>query len=270
MSGSDGAAVATTSARKAPRGEPRSAHKLVSQGIGRAIVSGEFPVGFTLPNKEVLMRRFGVSNTSLREALQTLTAKGLLAAKTKVGFWVLDESHWNMFDADILTWRLEVGVDKTFLAKLFEMRQALEPLAAAVAALRHTDDHLARLRQWADEMARAGQDKKRFTDADVAFHLCVLEASCNPFMQSIGALISAALAASFALSAPTDDADVAAIAHREHLAIVEAIASRDGQAAADAMAEVIRTGWANADGQDTKPLAALALEDFSTPLQLPS
>ena len=38
-----------------------------------------------------------------------------------------------MFDADILSWQLETGVDAAFLAKLFEMRQTLEPMAAAVA-----------------------------------------------------------------------------------------------------------------------------------------
>src|SRR5262245_19661596 len=124
--------------RPAPHRRKLSQHALVARGIGLAIVSGEIAVRSTLPAKDVLMQRFGVSNTSLREALQTLTAKGLIEARTKIGTWVLDKSRWNMFDADILSWQLESGVDPAFLARLFEMRQSLEPMAAAVAALRRS------------------------------------------------------------------------------------------------------------------------------------
>src|SRR5258708_7357542 len=87
----------------------RSAHDSVLRGLGSAIVQGDLPVGAMLPSKEELSRRFGVSHTSLREALQTLSAKGLIAAKTRIGTWVQDETQWNMFDADILTWRLAKG-----------------------------------------------------------------------------------------------------------------------------------------------------------------
>src|SRR5262249_1123616 len=88
----------------------RSAHSLVTRGMGRGIRRGEYPVGAVLPGPPELMDHFGVSRTALREALQTLAAKGLVAAKTRIGTRVLDESHWNMFDPDILFWRLELGM----------------------------------------------------------------------------------------------------------------------------------------------------------------
>jgi DNA-binding FadR family transcriptional regulator len=239
----------------------RSAHGTVARGLGLAIVGGEFLPGTILPGKEALMQRFGVSNTSLREALQTLTAKGLLAARTKIGTWVLDESHWNMFDSDILAWRLEVGVDQAFLARLFEMRQTLEPMAAAAAANRRSDEQARRLVELAGAMVDPGHDKTSFTQADVAFHLCLLEASGNPFMMSIGAAIATALAASFAFSAPTDDPTLAYAAHRQHMAIAEAVARRDPQGAADAMIEVIRQGWSYS-GAPGRVLATLPVADF--------
>ena len=242
----------------------RSAHDVVLRGLGSAIVSGKIPVGAMLPNKDELSRQFGVSHTSLREALQTLSAKGLIAAKTKIGTWVQEESHWNMFDADILAWRLAKGADPRFVSGLFEIRQAFEPAAAASAALRRTDAHLTELRCHLEAMGGAAADKQRFTDADLAFHLCVLDASGNPFMRSIGALIATALAASFTLSAPTDSAELTANAYRQHGAIVEAIAAQSPQAATDAMLEVIRQGWTTYSGLSDRPLANLALHRVLT------
>src|SRR5918994_4956257 len=100
----------------------RSAHDLVAHGIGHSIMQGRFPVGSTLPGDAELMELFGVSRTALREAMKTLAAKGLIESKTKVGTRVLGQKSWNMFDADILGWRLQLGVDRPFLESLFEIR----------------------------------------------------------------------------------------------------------------------------------------------------
>ena len=246
---------------QAPR-RRRSAHDTVLRGIGMAIMSGEFPVGDILPAKNELMRRFGVSNTPLREALQTLAAKGLIVAKTKVGTRVLDQGHWNMFDAEILGWRLQAGVDRAFLARLFEMRQAFEPLAAALMAARRGDAQIAHLRVLLAEMVRAGADAVAFAEADVAFHFYILEASANPFLQSIGALIRTALAASFAISAPNNDREAEHLTHAEHGAVVEAIAASNAQGAAEAMMVVIRRGWTNIRGSSDAIVANVAMRDF--------
>lgn len=240
------------------------AHQSVLTGIGIAIVSGEFPGGSVLPPKDVLMRRFGVSNTPLREALQSLASKGLIAARTRVGTWVRDETDWNMFDPDILAWRLEVGIDHAFLGKLFEIRQTLEPAAAAIAATRRSDAQVEELRAIMTAMERALSSKAGFTEADLALHLMVLAASGNPFMQSIGALIRTALAVSFESSSPTEDPARARLAVKQHAAIVEAIAAHDPQRAADAMMDVIGQGWRN-NGGTLDPLMRLDMRDFSAP-----
>ena len=242
-----------------------SAQKAVLRGIGLAIMSGEFPGGAALPAKEVLMHRFGVSNTPLREALQSLASKGVVAAKTKVGTWVRPEAEWNMFDPDLLAWRLEIGIDQTFLAKLFEMRQTLEPVAAALAATRRTEADVGALRRLVGEMAEVKSDKAEFTRADVAIHVLVLAMSGNPFMQSIGAMIETALAASFSFSAPTDDPERACAAIDQHAAIVEAIARREPQTAFDAMMNVIHQGWMNIGGSH-EPLARAIVERYVVPV----
>jgi DNA-binding FadR family transcriptional regulator len=220
----------------------RSAHGLVTHGLGRDIVEGRFAAGTTLPGDAELMERFGVSRTALREGLKTLAAKGLIESKTKVGTRVLPAKHWNMFDGDILSWRLAQGVDRSFLASLFEIRQALEPLGAAGAALYRTEADIARIEAAWTTMRQPDHTRDSFTDADLQFHRAVLDASANPFLQSMGAVIEAALASAFALSAPIDSLERFELSGHQHRAVLDAIVARDPEAASRAMSVVILQG----------------------------
>ncbi len=240
----------------------RSAHDAALHGIGRAIVEGRFSVGTILPSKEDLMAQLDVSHTTLREAIQTLTAKGMLVAKAKVGTRVLPESSWNMFDADILGWRVDIGIPTAFLVSLFEIRQTLEPVAAALAAARRGEDDVTLLRELVTVLDTDASDRETFVEADVAFHQLILRASGNPFMHSIAALISTALSSSFALSAPAPHSSAGSLVNREHMAIVEAIAARDPQAASDAMMAVIRRGWTTYSGCPSTEMARQTVVSF--------
>jgi DNA-binding FadR family transcriptional regulator len=217
----------------------RSAHDLVTHGIGQNIMQGHFPIGSILPGDGELMELFGVSRTALREALKTLAAKGLIESKTKVGTKVLDRNNWNMFDADILEWHLEMGVDARFLGWLFEIRQMLEPLACATAALRRTPEHLKAMHKALQGMYGCESNRQGFTKADLAFHQAILEASGNPFLQSIGSVIGAALATSFTISSPVSSDARFKEVMRQHQAVFDAIEQRHPSAASDAMAALI-------------------------------
>jgi DNA-binding FadR family transcriptional regulator len=217
----------------------RSAHDLVANGIGHSIMQGRFPVGSTLPGDAELMEFFGVSRTALREALKTLAAKGLIASKTKVGTKVLGRNSWNMFDADILDWHLQIGVDAQFLGWLFEIRQSLEPLACATAALRRTPEQLEGIHQALLSMWRCEKNRQGFTKADLAFHQAILEASGNPFLQSIGSVIGAALGTSFTISSPVSSDDLFRLVMKQHQAVFNAIEQRNASAASDAMSALI-------------------------------
>jgi DNA-binding FadR family transcriptional regulator len=211
----------------------------VAHGIGQNIMRGRFAVGSTLPGDAELMELFGVSRTALREALKTLAAKGLIESKTKVGTKVLDRHNWNMFDADILEWHLEMGVDAQFLGWLFEIRQTLEPFACASAALRRTPGQLERMREALQGMYGCAASRQGFTKSDLAFHQAILEASGNPFLQSIGSVIGAALATSFTISSPVSSDDRFASVMKQHQAVFDAIEQQDPQGASDAMSFLI-------------------------------
>jgi DNA-binding FadR family transcriptional regulator len=225
-----------------------SAHRAMTEGIGLGILKGEFKIGELLPPPEELAERYKVSRTVQREAFKTLAAKGLVASKTKVGTWVMPERSWNMFDADLLEWRKRLGMDQRFIASLFEVRRALEPEAAALAARRRTPVQVERLREIVTAMA-ACKERAPFIECDLAFHVTITEASGNPFLQSLGGLIEAALGAAFAKSTPLQSVEQLRHSASQHRAIFRAIEAGDAETARAAMIVVIDTGAENARAQ---------------------
>jgi len=174
---------------------PRNFHSQVIWTLGVSIVAGQYPEGAILPGDAELQRLQGVSRTVVREALKTLAAKGLIEARTRVGTRVRPRQDWNLFDADVLAWHFEAGADMEFLGSLAEMRQAIEPEAAAHAALRRTPKQIETLLDWVDRMSDPTNTAETFARFDLEFHRAVADASGNPFMRSISALVELALMA---------------------------------------------------------------------------
>ncbi len=217
-------------------------HAQVTRTLGAEILSGVHPPGANLPAEAELLSRFQVSRTVLREVLKTLSAKGLIASKTRVGTRVLDPSRWNFFDPEILAWKVGLGLDAEFRTNLTEIRQAIEPLAAELAASRCSKAQIRELRARVDAMRSLEHDRQSFAEADLQFHLAIGHASGNPLIRSIAGVIEAALVASFSLSSPTDDPELQASTVAKHEAIVDAIEAGDAAAARSAMLAVIEAG----------------------------
>jgi DNA-binding FadR family transcriptional regulator len=202
----------------------RNSHAQVVDAIGADIIQGRHAQGSTLPRDEDLLQRFGVSRTVLREAIKTLTAKGLLVARSRVGTKVRPRDDWNMFDADVLRWHIEGGAGKAFFSDLSEMRLAVEPYAARLAAQRANEVDVAAMWQTVEQLA-AASDRRSFAAADIELHRQITKASGNVFMQSVTALIETALLSSFWISSPAENPIVQSEVAADHGKIVEAIAA---------------------------------------------
>lgn len=220
----------------------RTSHAHVVDELGRAIVGGEFAVGDVLPSDLELAGRFQVSRTVLREAMKTLAAKGLVVPRARIGTRVTEKTQWNLFDADVLTWHFDAGIDEEFLVHVCEIRQAFEPFAAALAAERATPQDVELLMNLARDLGRASHTAESLALADLRFHLALAEVSKNPFMRSVSSLIEAALVGIFKLSSPAADPEKIAGVAASHCAIVEAIAAHDAVAARQTMEHVILVG----------------------------
>jgi DNA-binding FadR family transcriptional regulator len=230
-----------------PTQRAHSNHAEVARSIGIDIIAGRYAEATRLPGDAELTATFGVSRPVLRESVKTLVAKGLLTTKARVGTVVRERGAWNMFDADVLAWHLDAGIDKRFLNDLAEIRLAVEPRAAALAAERRSDEDIAELRRSMARMRQEASESAAFADADLALHVAVARASGNLFMRSIGHVIEAALRASFLLSAPveTEDRDTVLMWHQK---IVDAITAGDADAALQAMVFVIHNGMSRHEG----------------------
>ncbi|QNK01237.1 FadR/GntR family transcriptional regulator [Dyella telluris] len=178
----------------------RTLYGHVMQELGQRIVSGKVKPGEVLPREETLAGSLQISRNALREALKVLSAKGLIESRTGVGARVLEERHWNLLDADVLSWRCASMPTDDFVDKLVEMREIIEPAAAAAAARRRSGAQLARIEEAYGAMA-AAQTQDAWSQADLAFHDAVLQATGNELMQSLFSVIETALGTLLTLSA---------------------------------------------------------------------
>ncbi|MFK4440029.1 DNA-binding FadR family transcriptional regulator [Caballeronia udeis] len=220
-------------------------HGRVAYELGTEILRGDFPPASTLPREAELMERFGVSRTVLREALRTLTSKGLIESRPKIGTRVRPQQAWNLLDADVLEWYSRVAKPLQFAIKLQEMREMIEPYAAALAAANHDDAALARLSQAHQAMLEA-RNVDEWVRADLRFHLSVLNACSNELLVPLGTLIERTLEAQLRLNARRAEVFNASMA--EHTAVFDAIVARNSAAARDAMGGLLGVTRARIEG----------------------
>ncbi|MBB3255276.1 DNA-binding FadR family transcriptional regulator [Paraburkholderia bannensis] len=205
--------------------------------LGSAILRGDHAPGEILPREAELMERFDVSRTVLREALRTLNSKGLLESRPKVGTRVRERAAWNLLDADLLDWYARVAPPLAFALKLQEMREMVEPFAAALAASAHDAGSLAHIDEAHNAMA-AARNVDEWVRADLRFHLAVLAACRNELLVPLGVLIGRTLEGQLRVNAKR--AEVFNAALPDHTLVADAIARRDASAARDAMAALLR------------------------------
>ncbi|MET3927946.1 FadR/GntR family transcriptional regulator [Devosia sp. 2618] len=236
----------------------RNLHSIVLWQLGVAIVGGDYPEGTILPSDTELLAQFSVSRTVLREALKTIAAKGMIEARARIGTRVLPRQRWNLFDADVLAWHFETGPDVALLRSLSEIRIGVEVESAGLAATRRSDAQAEALVSCAIRMGEATTPEE-FARTDLEFHRTVAEASGNPFMASISALVELALTAVFTISSPVKDDSAMSATVAAHGRIAQAILAGDAEDARAAMKAVISEGFARSSGRleaDRQPASA--------------
>jgi DNA-binding FadR family transcriptional regulator len=203
--------------------------------LGRTIVTGGYD-DRPFPTEADLTKHHSVSRSVTREAVKMLTAKGLLTARPRKGTTVQPSSRWNLFDTDVLRWLLERKFSLELLRQFTELRIAIEPEAAALAARAANPEGLAAIaagyRQM--ELAEAGDDDP--LEADIAFHIAILQASGNPFYQQFRDVVTTALRTSIRF---TNRFKGRTASLPQHLAVLSAIRKRNPNRAKAAMTALI-------------------------------
>lgn len=226
-------------------------HTTVLDALGRRITSGDVPPGAPL-TLESIGSEFGVSRTVAREVMRLLEGLGLVRSKRRVGLVVLGLEEWNVLDPRVIRWRLEGPGRDPQLRTLTELRHAVEPLAAAGAAVHATDDERTELVAAAARMRMLGEagDLEEFLALDVRFHELLLRASGNEMFGALAGVVAAVLSGRTHLglmpASPVPEA------LDQHEAVARAVAGGDPRAAEAAMAAIVgevRTALGGVDRQ---------------------
>jgi DNA-binding FadR family transcriptional regulator len=211
-------------------------HGSVVRSLGGSILGGEYRPGEAFPGEAELSINFGVSRTTIREAVKVLSAKGLIESRPRVGIRVRMQEDWRLLDPDVLSWHPNLRADHQFRDSLVESRRVMEPAAARAAAQRATAQDLAAIEAAFLAMERAvPHDMLACNEADVQFHRAIMNASHNIVFKALAGTIEAALRAAFFVTSEFMDADVM----NAHKHILERIRMRDPDGAHHAMLHLL-------------------------------
>lgn len=224
----------------------RKLYEYVVEEIGLQIMRGDVAPGDTLPNEDALCRQYEVSRGVLREATKVLTQKGLIRTQPKVGTRIQARENWNLFDADVLLWKLKVGNKLDFLKNVTEVRCIIESEAARYAAQRADTKEIKRIRaryeQLVDTLADAKQyDYDTYLESDMAFHAAILNACRNELLAQIGYTMRQAVHT--ARKADIHDIDTQRESLPFHLSMLESIAAHDAEKAYQASQAMFKQVW---------------------------
>lgn len=207
-------------------------HSLIARGIGERILGGEFLPGTLLPNEAEWGKTYSASRTVVREAIKSLSAKGLIASRPKIGSRVEPKMRWNLLDRDVLAWHRSATDRKAFLISTQEFRRIVEPGIAELAAKKRTTKQIDQLVAALDDMRNA-KTLAEMVEADVQFHETLLSASNNDLLVPFNILIDETLANLFDFTTQRNPRYEQAI--KLHEAIARAVIAGDAAVARKAM-----------------------------------
>ncbi len=229
---------------------PHTVTDVAISTIRERIESGAYPVGSLLPAQRQLSEELSISRASLREALSTLEALGLLTIRPGKGVYVQSAQA-----AAGHAWQF---ADQSSLPDTYQMRFALEGFVARMAALAISDRDI----EWFEDNIAAlhgalvAADLDEAAQLDFEFHMRIVSIAGNAAIESI--LRSSADIMKESQRMPFYRRELVLTTYHEHRAILDALKARDAEGAGKA----IETHIANA--------AQRAGVYFPTPAQAPA
>ncbi len=164
--------------------------------LGMSIVDGTLPAGTRLLLSDI-EEHYDVSRTVARDAIKVLEALGLTVTKRRAGIVVQSAESWQVLDPMVIAWRLRGMQRDRQLASLVDVREAIEPRAAALAARSASGEQSRRMVELAAIMTELGQRglgrSEAYLDADLEYHRLLLESSGNEMLAAMSGMVEAVL-----------------------------------------------------------------------------
>ena len=205
--------------------------------IDEAILNKELSLGDKLPSEHELCEQFGVSRTSVREAIRILTTQGIVEVEKGRGIFVKNLSSKSVTDGILKFYQHRL--DGGYAIDLMHTRQAIEPSIVYYAALNRTNDDLLILEKDLKQIEANSTNSEMNVIYDMAFHVNLAQASKNKiFVLMLKPLLQLIPPLKFDVISKIDEApDVATLWHKK---IFQAVKDQDAESAKNAMIEHLR------------------------------
>lgn len=151
--------------------------KVVKQFL-RNLETSEMQPGQKLPTQEQLAKMFGVSRSSIREAMNALSMMGYLEITRGRGSFIREELPSNTYSSSFPKDLFE----KANLYHLMEIREVLECYAAEKASIMASEEKFAKLKKAVEELEESRKDLRKFSFTDLNFHVALADAANLPEM----------------------------------------------------------------------------------------
>jgi DNA-binding FadR family transcriptional regulator len=208
-------------------------HGLV-EALGAQLAAGKIKPGDKLPTESEIMERFGVGRGVVREALSRLQAAGLVQTHHGVGTFALEPASEGRFQFG----RPAAGGIADML-KMLELRTSVESEAAALAAMRRSDEQLREMQGALEDFERHLSAVGETVPPDFRFHLAIAQATGNRYFSDLMAHLGLEVIPRTRVSSSWLNVEQRAQhlrkVHQEHQDIFGAIERRDPEAARAAM-----------------------------------
>ena len=180
----------------------------------------------------------------------------MVASRRRIGTLILPAADWNVYDPQVIRWRLASEGRLGQLRSITELRGAVEPEAARLAAERATPAEASSLVGIAAKMWAAGQgeDEDEFLALDIEFHRLVLASSGNEMFLKLHELVAEVLTGRHHYGLMPHHPHEQAL--QLHAEVAQAIQHHDGDRAREAMLHIMEQAmeemkslWRRADEQ---------------------
>ena len=157
------------------------------------ILTGKWKPGERLPSENELAEIFQVSRVSIRQALQALSAQGLIETRIGDGSFISQPSI-GTFMQDVIP---DVYLADDSLRAVLEFRRVFEGPVAELAATRATDEQISQLAVLYHQMWEYADDADKNSYYDLSFHMLIGEMTGNPMITGVYRILNNVLRSSW-------------------------------------------------------------------------
>ncbi len=151
----------------------------IIQELRQMILTGKVQPGEFLPSRKDLASQFGVGLSTVQEAIQALTAVGMVESHPGKGTWVRHDALDTLIHPAVLNARL----GELNIREVYEARSVIEVALTELAAQQATPDDIERIWDALKAMEATVENEEAFVEADLEFHLAVAKAGHNDLLE---------------------------------------------------------------------------------------